>query len=241
MAAADDIESEKYVFVLTRMNFFSSLNPMKRILFIVMLTASLSIAEEKVTITTTDGKTYEGKVTRVEASGIVLMHSGGVARIDFAKLPVDVQVQYGYDQKKAAQQREATAAAQSARQSALMAQRDAAAQKKADTKLMESAEKQTFKVFSVVTGEGILANEYRRGGVAGSLARAMNSISGGGSNFVPPSTGDLVFLTGEIETVVDDDVLVAMVIPDGTFQYETTLGSMATVRKFRVLESKVDE
>lgn len=214
---------------------------MKWAIFLTLLVSTLVAAEEKVKITTTDGKTYEGKITRVEASAITVMHTGGIARIDFARLPEEVQKKYGYDPEKAAAQRKAMANSQQARRQAILAQQQAAEKGKADAELLKSAKKQTYKVLGVVPGEGILANEYRRGGVAGSAARAISSISGGGSSFVEPSTGDLVFLYGKIGAVVDDDVLDAMIVPDGTYQYETTLGSIATVKKYRVLEARVDE
>lgn len=82
----------------------------------------------------------------------------------------------------------------------------------------------------------------RRGGVAGSVARAINSITGSGSsNYVAPSTGDVVFLTGNLHAgIVDETILDAAVVPDGIYQYTTTLGATKTVTKYKVLKMKAD-
>lgn len=218
---------------------------MKHILLALSLSLSLAplaADEQPLKVTTLDGKTYEGKVTRVEASGIVLMHAGGIARIDFENLPGDIQGKFGYDAERASRQRDEMARNDAARQAALTAQREASAKKQADAKLLESAERRTYKVLSVIEGQGVLANEYTRGGYGGRLASAISSISGGPSSvYVEPTIGDLVFLAGEMPVLVDDDVFDAMVVPDGVFKYETTLGSVSTVKKFRALEAKADK
>jgi len=57
--------------------------------FMLFGVAALAYAED---ITTTDGITYtNAEVHRVEPDGITVMHSGGVAKIQPAKLPDDVR------------------------------------------------------------------------------------------------------------------------------------------------------
>ena len=53
-------------------------------------------------ITTSDGKTYHDvTVTRAEADGLVITHSGGAGKVPFLELPKDIREKYGYDPAKA--------------------------------------------------------------------------------------------------------------------------------------------
>ncbi len=72
-------------------------------MMILIATACCAIAEERITIKTTDGKVYEKcKVKRVEPDGIVVFHTGGIGKILFTEMPEDIQKKYGYDPEKAA-------------------------------------------------------------------------------------------------------------------------------------------
>lgn len=87
-------------------------------------------------ITTKAGTTYtDCEVTKVESDKILVRHSGGLARISFEQLPSDLQIKYGYDAVKVAEQKkrmeEAAAAEQRRKDDAEQARIDQA-QKQAD-------------------------------------------------------------------------------------------------------------
>jgi hypothetical protein len=65
---------------------------------VLFLIAALACGED---LTTLDGKEYKRvTVNRVEADGIVIAHSTGVAKIPFTELPKEVQQRFGYDAAK---------------------------------------------------------------------------------------------------------------------------------------------
>ena len=69
-----------------------------RLLFVLLLAATSSFAAD---ITTRDGTTYHNvEVTGVDADGIRVMHSNGVAKLRFEELPEPLQKQYHYDAAK---------------------------------------------------------------------------------------------------------------------------------------------
>lgn len=50
-----------------------------------------------------------------------------------------------------------------------------------------------------------------------------------------------MFLTGNLHAgIVDETILDAAVVPDGIYQYTTTLGATKTVTKYKVLKMKAD-
>lgn len=54
-----------------------------------------------------DGTVYRKvRVMQVDPDGLVISHEKGVAKVDFTKLPPDLQQRYGYSEKKAAIYRE---------------------------------------------------------------------------------------------------------------------------------------
>jgi len=69
-----------------------------RLLLVLLLAATSSFAAD---ITTRDGTTYHNvEVTGVDADGICVMHSNGVAKLRFEELPEPLQKQYHYDAAK---------------------------------------------------------------------------------------------------------------------------------------------
>ena len=69
-----------------------------KLLLISLLAATSSFAAD---ITTRDGTTYHNvEVTGVDADGIRVMHSKGVAKLRFEELPEPLQKQYHYDAAK---------------------------------------------------------------------------------------------------------------------------------------------
>ena len=70
----------------------------RKLLLILLLAATSSFAAD---ITTRDGTTYHNaEVTGVDADGIRVMHSKGVAKLRFEELPEPLQKQYHYDAAK---------------------------------------------------------------------------------------------------------------------------------------------
>ena len=69
-------------------------------LVILALSASIALADD---FKTTDGKEYKNvTVSRVEPDGIVISFSGGIVKIPFAELSLELQKQYGFDPQTAA-------------------------------------------------------------------------------------------------------------------------------------------
>ena len=78
-----------------------------RLLLILLLAATSSFAAD---ITTRDGTTYHNvEVTGVDADGIRVMHSNGVAKLRFEELPEPLQKQYHYDAAKVEEAQKAAA------------------------------------------------------------------------------------------------------------------------------------
>jgi type IV secretory pathway VirB10-like protein len=70
----------------------------KTLAVLILCFASVALADDLKTI---DGKEYKNvTVKRVEADGIVITHSAGIAKIPFTELPKDVQERVGYDAAK---------------------------------------------------------------------------------------------------------------------------------------------
>jgi hypothetical protein len=91
-------------------------------LLLVLLAASAVFA---VDITTRDGKTYKhAKVTGVDADGVRITHSTGVAKVPFDNLPDAIQKEYNYDPAKVAASRKAAEEANAAAAQAATAQRE---------------------------------------------------------------------------------------------------------------------
>lgn len=91
-------------------------------LMLALLAANTAFASD---ITTRDGTTYKhAEVTGVDADGLSITHSTGVAKVPFDNLPDAIQKQYNYDPAKVAAQRKAVEEANKAE-----AERVAAAQR----------------------------------------------------------------------------------------------------------------
>ncbi len=217
------------------------------LLTLALLVTAIAQDAERITFTTLAGREYKDvKVTKVEADAITVMHSGGIARLDFAALPADVQKQFGYDPDAASAARAALNAANMERQRALAAQQQAreaqaasmAQEAREAEEMRQSAERKTYKVFQVLP-DGLLVQEHSRGGYGGRLAGAVSLLSGGSSTtYTPPRTGEKIYLLRGApgDSVVDDDVFDALVVQDGSAQYETVDGAVSTVRALKVVE-----
>ena len=189
----------------------------------------------------------KARLLRQDADSVLVRHLDGVATLAYEELPDDMQKQFGFDPELAresrARKKKEAAKRQALAEARETLEREAKAQQELRDKELQSAKRMTFKVLQVVPGDGgILANEYRRGGTPGSAARAISAISGRSSGYVSPSEGKTVFLRGELDPgLIDEDIFDAMVVEDGSYQYETTIGSMATVRNYKVIEMKIDD
>lgn len=126
-------------------------------------------------------------------------------------------------------------AKQAAFQSALLlagAERD-----RADAAKRIQAATRSFRVVQVLDSSSVLAREYTPAHLPGSLSQDVNRIMGRSTRLISAQEGDLVYIYGSLsDDLVDGSVFSAPVEEDGRHQYTTTLGALATVRKFRVLE-----
>ena len=104
-----------------------------RCLLILLLAATSSFAAD---ITTRDGTTYHNvEVTGVDADGIRVMHSNGVAKLRFEELPEPLQKQYHYDAAKVGAYRKRVEDAQKA-----AAAQAAAARQQREREIQEAQE-----------------------------------------------------------------------------------------------------
>lgn len=118
---------------------------MKAIFFIFLLLASGICAEEaNLEIVTTDGKKYSGvTIRKIEPDGLSILHSSGVAKVPFEKLPEDIRVKYGYDEADAAEHRAKLAEAEKR-----MAEAQQAAREKQREESREEEVKEVDKEFA---------------------------------------------------------------------------------------------
>ncbi len=73
---------------------------MKALTFLILCFASIVLADDFKTI---NGQEYKNAtVSRVEPDGIVITFSGGIVKIPFTELSLEIQKKYGYDSKAAA-------------------------------------------------------------------------------------------------------------------------------------------
>jgi tetrahydromethanopterin S-methyltransferase subunit G len=102
-----------------------------KLLLILLVAATSSFAAD---ITTRDGTTYHNvEVTGVDADGIRVMHSKGVAKLRFEELPEPLQKQYHYDAAKVGAYRKQVEDAQKA-----AAAQAAAAQQQREREIQEA-------------------------------------------------------------------------------------------------------
>lgn len=79
-----------------RRNFAGTLSVIRFLLGFVALSASIVLADAR-DITTLKGETfYSVTITRVEKTGIAVMHRNGVAFLDFLILPEEIRREFGY-------------------------------------------------------------------------------------------------------------------------------------------------
>src|SRR5947207_11768399 len=122
------------------MDFCLKLFPVIReLLFVLLLAATSSFAAD---ITTRDGTTYRNvEVTGVDADGIRVMHSNGVAKLRFEELPEALQKQYHYDAAKVSAYRKKVEDAQKA-----AAAQAAAARQQREREIQEAQEAERRRV-----------------------------------------------------------------------------------------------
>ncbi len=133
------------------------------------------------TLKLNNGKEYKDvKVSAVEPGGLKVMHAAGFARIPYEQLPKEIQAQFTFDPAKAAEQRAGEAAM---REKAANDARAAEAKKQqAAAEMAELAKLEwVYVVLKIdeVTPDGLICYRHTKGGVVGSAARAINSITGG--------------------------------------------------------------
>ena len=193
---------------------------MKLIVVLTLLGAAVVARAED--LKTRGGKEYKDiKVMAVEADGLKIMHAAGMAKIPYEQLPDDLQTKYAFDPTKAAEKRTADDAAkkmsaEQARAAAAKSAREKEENAKLEFRYME------IKVARVVEG-GLIAYSHSGGGVAGSAARAMNAITGGGGSGVVPEETDYsrpLFIEGVKSAVAEGDVLRGYAARKGVKKYQ---------------------
>lgn len=214
---------------------------MKAFLFLLAATLTLSLAAEEIKVgtvldelSTAEGKTYTGaKITRIDGDSITIMHSGGIARVPAEFLPTEILEKLGFTEDGVAAVREEAKRAELSRATIPIQTTTPQAQTAGE----EVAG--TFLIRQIQEDGSILASTHRRGGVAGSAARAMGMLTGrSGSSYVASSTSStFLYLTGvPTEGLVDDDIIDVVLIDAGeTHQYESLLGGLQTVRALSFL------
>lgn len=188
-----------------------------------------------------DGKKYESvTVRKIEPDGIRIMHAGGMAKIPYEKLTEELQKELGgFDPEKANQYRDKDAKSQ--KKAAEVAYKKHKQRKKAinDKKLVASAKTLQFVVFSAAVEGGVLAHntitKYTPVRSSGSA-----SIGGGGGvsggNSYQAKGRTLYFIKGLNESLVDGQWITIKATPEGTYEYQTTTGTKATVSAYRFVK-----
>lgn len=130
------------------------------------------------TLKLADGTEYhDARVTVVEPSGIKIMHTAGVARISFEKLPDDVRRWFPYDVQKAAEHRMQLAAQERAARVQI-----ALEEAKAHEAAREQARRENlayrYMVVKVVRvlPDGLLCYKHEPGGVVGETGLVVRSL-----------------------------------------------------------------
>jgi len=186
-----------------------------------------------ITVTTSDGKTYENaSVSKISASSVTLMLPSGIATVGLEQLPEDMRARFGYDPEAAAKEKEAMAAAQAARQAQLAAMQEAQAKEAAMKAELEKAELRDCYVWRFVEG-GLIFNSHGFQDPDGKRAVFIVPGSGWGWNQILDArdTDTQYHLSGvpDEPALVDDQPFSAYMIPNGTYE---TGGSRIKSYKF---------
>ena len=203
------------------------------------------------TLTTTDGKSYNGvTVRKVTPSGVSIMHESGAGTIPFEKLPKDIQEKLGGFDPEAAtkhrileeKQRRITEAALireeaiANRTAEANAATTKAQQKEEDRIKALKAKQQSFGIEIVqVTPEGVLADRLETSTYAVGSARY-----GGGGGAVKTSvslSGKIIFIEGLLGMAEQQRASIDAV-PDGTYTFTDTEGANRTIEKWLFVKKK---
>ncbi len=209
------------------------------------LICSSGLAEQ---IRYADGRTIDGRISRVEPDGISVVHSTGITKVFFSEMPAEDQARHGYDPQAAAQHQQRKA--ESAKRADETARRVAEERRQAleqDARLQE-VEKITFLLggrISQITDEGALIYDAvsittSRVEVVEDGYRTMNSNRKfSNERRVKYLTNDEpVFVYGAGYGYIDGQRWEGPVYPAGTYSYETVMGATKTVKKFLIFHPR---
>lgn len=178
-------------------------------------------------------------LTKTEPDGLRFAHDSGFVKVPFEHLPKDIQEQFKFDPEKAKEHRNKTeelmSEAQKKQSQQAQLKKSEIENKKATQEQVEKAKVLTVKVISV-TEKGLIVTPMEREAITSSL----QSVGGGGnisaSSYLR-SNGQVYYLHGDIpEDAVDDQIFRTQAFEDGTFSYESAIGSKRTVKSFRSLK-----
>lgn len=182
-----------------------------------------------------DGRTIDGRISRVEPDGVSVVHSSGITKVFFSEMPAEDQGRYGYDpQAAAAHQRRKIAESKLAVANARYYQAHA----EAIEKIRETGFTLSGKVHQRLDNGILVINAYREDistvEVSTSGFRPMESNRRFGEKQVLTSVAgsEPVYIICNPQGIVDGSTWGGSVYPAGTFQYDAVAGYEKTVRKF---------
>ena len=187
---------------------------------LLALSVLASAEDQKITITTTDGRKFENvTVSRVEPNGLVLMTDSGIEKVPFTALAFELQKKFGYDPAKASIFQAEQQKADQERVQAINTQRQIQRQKRESTESLAkkiATESKTLNcIVTAVLNEQLLVHcpESDRG------HSRMGSVGGGGyveQNLGPQEVYGTYLLTGyPKKDVALGDSLSVIAIPSG--------------------------
>lgn len=193
---------------------------------------------DKMTFSTKSGKHFEdATLSQIRADSIVVTHSKGVASVPFEQLPDELVNTFGFDPRKATAARVERANAEALRNAALneMEQRrkDAAAEEERMIAKRNRAEQNGFRIIQMLPGQGgaLAVMLFARG-----QPKNQTDNEWLGARYDVHASSTVVFIHGNLHpSLVDGDKFQAIAVPEGTFQYVSTLGAEKTVQKWEVL------
>ena len=190
---------------------------------LICLATLSAFADNSNLVLTVGGETYSNVTFGASTpASLSIRHSTGVASIPFAKLPPEIQKQFGYDPQKAGEYLKSLAAAAkfAADQAEQERQRNAERQKQLADKAVNCNKHCTGKVLQVLS-DGVL--------VEAGMESELGQLGG-----ITHRNETLVwFVTPKYEGLVDGDWVDFDAIDGGSYEYVTAIGSKATVRHWR--------
>ena len=190
------------------------------------------------------GKVYaDVRVMRQEADALTVMHTSGVARVNYEHLPDKIQADLRFDPEKAAMARKEYLRLKQENSRKMLEKAVARTEAETEARKVEEnlarSKRKTF-IVAAVTPEGILVNEYTPGFRMTPSGAAEHPHGNPVTGMVQPVRGEKTFLLRnyEAKVVADDDVLCVMCyLADETHQYETLDDRLATVRIYEVTKT----